>query len=302
MNMKSTIIQSLCAAILLGAGASLASCSPEGENVQTVSRPLNNLVIPADPDGEVKVDEDVSYTIKYDYGTGNAMVTSDEMTVGDITGSLSTDEMPFQQAVYTAGTVRKFSGAGKLGNANDPVTDFSGIESGLFFFYPTPVPGLLDVYQINTAMLFKYTIGDYIVKTFPRDIYYGGETVTRIAAGPNAGSSFSSKEAIYRIYFAKGLKKAIVVIYNAKFAEKMPVQKFIVLEDLDVTYTRSGFVIEGENVTPKHADGDALTEHPGFIINSFRFSSSGEYLAKGICSYTVNGGMYGNFEGSYVQY
>lgn len=300
--MKSTIIQSLCAAVVLGAGASLASCSPEGENIQTVNSPLNNLVVPSDPTGEVTVEQDVSYNIKYDYGTGNATVSSDEMKIGDITGSLTTDEMSFRQTVYTAGIVREFSGAGKLSNVSDPVTDFSGIESSLFFYYPVPVPGLLDVYHFNTAMLFKYTVGDYTVKTFPRDMYYGGETVSRVGAGPNAGSSFSNKEAIYRIYFADGLKKAIVVIYNAKFAEKMPTQKYIVLEDLDVTYTRSGFVIEGSDVIPKHADGSGLTANPRFIFNSFRFSSSGEYMAKGVCAYTVNGSMYGNFDGNYVQY
>ncbi|MDE5552413.1 MAG: hypothetical protein K2I91_04345 [Muribaculaceae bacterium] len=299
MNIKSGFIA-------LGAIAGsvlLTGCNlDKGESITFADVTLCNLVIPSDASSEVTAQSNVKYKIEYNLGEGKVSVSSDVMKVGGAEMSLTSNPMTFSEKVSTVGYARNFKGTGKMSNG-DNVSNLTGAESTLFYYYPTVVPGVIGVSQINNRICLSYEIGDdYTVKTFGRDLYFMGETILHSSAPGQQGASFTWKEAVYRLYFAENMKTATVVVYNITFAENMPALEAMCLENLDVSYSPAGYTVSGKNVVPKVMMKGNVSSVDRYLFNDFRLQSTGEMLTKCICNYTVSGVYNVSFEGQYMEY
>lgn len=290
------------------AGVMLSGCSLDDQKItSTVNVTLNNLVISEKDPSQVDVQPDVTYTVNYDQTAGTAQVVAAGLTIGNAKTGISTDIMPYSQLVNTAGYVNIFSGSGKTTDAAaTPVLDFSGVETTLFYYYPTAVPGVVGVTAIDRRLLLTYNVGDdYTVRTFPSDIYFGGTTSTRYSM-MGQSKTFESKDPIFRVVFSANLKKATVVIYNARFAEEMPALEAVVLQDLDVTYDATGYKISGSDVVAGQPEAGGLTPYESKPFKSFLLYTKGKYLVQAQCDYTVhdtrmNIDFYGSFTGQYAE-
>lgn len=296
----------LCAlaTVALAASAMLTGCKLDGNDMtQYFSVSLCNLIIPTDPSQPVTATSGSSYKVNYNFTQGKVTVSAEDVVIGDKTLNLTSDEMSFTERMNSAGYVRDFKGDGKLSDGT-LVSDLEGFESTLFYYLPTAVPGVVGVTPIDNRVVFSYNVGfEYQVKTFPQDIYFGGETVTHYSIPGQDGKSFSNKESVYRVYFNKDLKTATVVIYNVRFAEEMPRPlKAVALVDLKVTFGRNGYTVSGENIIPKMMEGDGVTDYPERTFTSFTLTSAGAKLTDCVCDYTVLNVFKGHFEGSYVAY
>lgn len=295
MNIKSGFIT---AAVMAGAFV-LTGCNlDKGVSTTYVDVVLCNLVIPADETAEVTAQSNVMYKIQYNFSDGTATVSSDLMKIGGAEISLSSNPMSFSEKISTVGYARNFKGSGMMSNGAT-VSNLTGAESTLFYYYPTVVPGVIGVTQINNRLCLGYEIGEeYTVRTFGRDLYFGGETVVH----GQGGTSYSCKDAVYRLYFASDMKTATVVMYNISYAEGMPVLPAICLENLQVSYSAGGYTVSGKNVVPKVMMNGSVNSSEGYTISDFRMQSTGEMLTGCICNYTVSGRYNVSFAGHYMEY
>lgn len=304
MKIKSGL--SICVSLLMS--ATLAGCSMDNDKVTSYfSVSLCNLIIPADESQVPYADSGCEYLINLNHTQATAEVKTDNLNIDGKTLGFTTDEMKYSDLVSQVGYSRKFNGSGSI-NGGGVISDFSGVETTLFYYYPTAIPGVVGVTPIDKQVILSYKVNDeYTVKTFPQDVYYGGETVTRFNM-MGQSQTFSNKEPIYRIYFANDMKTATVVIYNVKFAEQMPALKALVLKDLDVTYSSVGFTITGEDLVASYLDGEGLTKYEIYPFRSFKFISASTDLVKGECNFIVENTkmpgalFYGSFTGSYATY
>lgn len=282
----------------------LGGCSLGDDELSTYfSMPLNNLIIPSDPDAAPIVQKGCTYKVSYDLTKGLATVsTSDLKLTGDAV-SFTTDEMKMTQRMAQNNYyIREFSGSGRMDNGSYDIVNFKGIETQLYYTTPTVIPGISNL-TINAGLVLTYGIGDeYRVKTFWSDMNFKGETVTTFSMKGQT-VNYVNTDPIYRIKFSDDMKKATMVIYNVRFAEQMPKPlSAVIVKDLDVTYTRQGYVISGSERVPEVLEGGATTEYPNYTFNSIKFTADSDDLTKAVCEYTVAGRFKGVFKGNYLAY
>ncbi|MDE5789819.1 MAG: hypothetical protein K2H96_01130 [Muribaculaceae bacterium] len=146
----------------------------------------------------------------------------------------------------------------------------------------------------------RYVLGnEYKVYTFWPDLYYCGVTDTEVLGDPE--SAFKNQDVGYRIKFDISKKKAQVVLYNVKFNQQMPEQKYLILPDLDVQFTHNGYIIEASNVNPLYIEGNKLMENPRFPFTTFKFVAE-DNMVEAYCDFTVAGRFHGYFTGKYMEF
>ena len=298
---------SLKALAFIGAAACsmmLGGCSLGDDELTTYfSISLNNLIIPADPDAAPIVQKGCSYKVNYDLAKGLATVSTADLKISGDAASFTTDEMKMTQRMAQGNYyIREFSGAGHMDDGSYDIVNFKGVETQLFYATPTLIPGISNV-TMDAGVVFTYGIGDkYRVKTFMSDMNFKGETVTTFSMKGQT-INYVNNDPVYRIKFSDDLKKATLVIYNVRFAEQMPKPlAAVIVKDLDVTFTRQGYVISGSERVPEVLEGGATTEYPNYTFNSFKFTADSDDLTKAVCEYTVAGRFKGVFKGNYLAY
>lgn len=289
-------------ALALPALALLGSCSLDnGKDEISFTEAVNNLIIPDDDAAEVTVQAKGTYNFVYDFAGYKMSITTNDLMINGKTGGMQTNAMDFQLLSNGAARLMVFddgtgAATGALGGMK--VSDVEGITSEEYFYYSTPV-AIFPAFAMNVMPLIQYEIGDYTVKTFASNSYFVGTTDTSFTMGGQA-STFKCEEAIYRVVFNDDLKKANLVIYNIQFAAQMPKLAAVVLEDLNVEYSRDGYKITGSEVEPKMLDGSTLVPYPDRIFNSFELKTVSDDLAVVECKYTCAQIFHGEFKGRCV--
>lgn len=184
-----------------------------------------------------------------------------------------------------------------------PIRNYKALFTTGFFDTEAIVSGL-DNWRIEYPMLInQYYVGDeYSVKTIQPLCYYSGDTYIDNVNGSFGPDAYKNNKMLYRVKLDIDKNKAQVVIYNAKFAEAMPVElEAVVLEDLDVNLDNETYTITGYDVVPKMPDGGALTPNNKFIFNEFELNFNGDdTLTKANITYKVANMYKGSFRGSYI--
>lgn len=169
-------------------------------------------------------------------------------------------------------------------------------------FSLTPVPGVIEVQERMPRIYATYKLGDrYNVRTFSKDSYYNGVTTTEFEYKGNP-SSFQDGNGGYRVILDLESRKADVIMYNIKFAERAPYLT-LVLEDLDLKFNSDGYVITGENIVAKMLEAGDLTSYEARPFTKFSFTTAGKDLTSAEIKYEVKdnkmGLIYkGSFSGS----
>lgn len=269
----------------------LSSCnvnSDDDENYQTLTYRCCNLVIPSSGDSFAAAD---AYALTYYLYSGQLTVSSSALTLGNGTAPFATTMMPYTAQAYSNNLnqifeVTKFSG-GKANSNGIAVNNLSGFTSQIVNVLSTGDP-IIPAYPFTAvpALVMSYNVNDsYTVKTFQPDAIYTGTTTINTQSD---GTMFSNDGVRYRIVFHQDLKKADVIFYDAKFAQNMPVTITVILENLDVTYNKTGYVIRNsEPIIPLMYAQGASTPFPGYKFVDFTFMTSNDRLTTANINYTV---------------
>ena len=293
---------------LIGLGLITTSCNldvDDSENYLSGTYTCSNLVIPAD--GEPFA-TNASYTAAFYTNSGTLTISTSDLNLGYGTFKFQTNAVPSETKLYSvdwsnsALDVTTFSGA----SANsDGVTiqNLGGFMSSVVNVLSTNDPINPEFgFIARIPLVISYTANhDYTVKTFMKDAIYRG--TTSITTVGSQTEPFINDTIRYRVIFSQDYKKADIIFYDAKFAERMPVTIHFVLQDLDVKFTKNGYTISGTDVIPSLYDPSGLTPAPNYVFKSFDFTNTSADLTVGAAMYTVqigNAQYNGAFQGYYV--
>lgn len=308
------------------AGLALASCNT-GSNERIEQIPLTAYnVIGNVETGETTVSASY-YDVKLTYSEGKMELTSSNLSFDNKNHLISAEASPFYISGRSALFAVDFQGTCDFNQMN-PVLgsmflisrqDFPDDMSLSGIYTPTVtgtdgkkqyIAGALytnDISENNwrygSWMVTSYNIGNtHTVKTLINDAFYFGTTRTR----DDESNYFETKDAYYRVIMDVPNKKANVLIYNVKFADKAPLLNCIWLKDLDVNFHDGVYDIEGQNVVPiscegKDEKGETIhTPFDRFTFDTFKLINTNQYLTSALIQYTVAGKYEGMFEGSTI--
>lgn len=284
--------------------ALLASCNlnnDDDSNYQKFTYSTCNLVIPADGNAFPSNDAYVLYYYPY---SSTVTVSSTALSLGVGSAPFTTANMHYDVAAYgDAGavyTVTKFSGGSAL-DGNVSISNLSGFTSEIVNTVPSHISEYPFVW--NPAIVMQYTANyDYTVKTFSTDAVYNG--LTSLTTLNSENPPYDNDQGLYRVVFHTDLKKADVIFYNAKFADRMPSQTFIV-KDLEVVYTKNSYMIrmpEGsDGIVPLRQEGQGgqFTPYPSYVFTQFQLAPSTSDLTGVMINYSIDNSYDGKVVAQY---
>lgn len=288
----------------------LTGCNlDDPENIDSMDFNVMNHISPLDSSDEAVIEEG-QYSFTLDMNKGNLFFRNTGFKTVQMGTSFACKTTPFKLSTITdetlMGSLYSFSMAGDAQSSNSglSLSNLSGKISSLSISGGgVIVPGYPMVSNTTNQLVMKYTLSDkYVVRTFNGDALYGGQTVTT----DDSGVGFTSDKMIYRVKIDPANKKAALIIYECKFSESMPMTlKAIVLENLTLNVTSTGYVITGNNLTPMLPEGEELSPFPGFMFEDVNVTTVDSDLTTIKVDYSVRnvraGSKYtGEFEGSYV--
>ncbi len=154
-----------------------------------------------------------------------------------------------------------------------------------------PGGGMITMPATIYTPVVSMRMGNYNIASVPLNCYYKGITKSNIG-------NFESTDGYYGVSIDATTNKAMVVIYEIRFAEKMP-KLNIVLRDLDVVFTTKGYSIVGSNVVPEMLEGTSSTPNPNFKFDSFDLTSRFDRMGEISLQVHVAGRYEGQFTGAY---
>lgn len=268
--------------------------------------------------GCVKDEPDVSYTVGMNMGA--AVVPVNNPSAGYFTNGNFQFQFETSDCLLRVTDIN-LPGEEKIDlSVNAPFLNFNFTNSTsvsqlncLGKSYPATVPSDASASNVIAAMVYgvvKYPggglitmpasiyspavsmrLGDYRIASVPLNCYYQGVTKSNI-------DNFESTDGYYGVSIDAKTKKALVVIYEIKFADQMP-KLNIVLRDLDVVFTTNGYKIVGDNVVPEMIEGTSSTPNPNFKFDSFDLTSRFDHMGEIAIQFRVAGRYEGSFSGSY---
>lgn len=284
MNLKTLILG------LAGCGLALTSCNLDNDNEDNYtmgSYQCCNLV--ASDHGEAFATK-ASYTLTFYYLNDKLSVTTNDLNLGYGNLGFSTGMMNCKTSLYNVNgatlDATTFSSGSAVGDGLS-VQNVNGFITSMVNILGTNDPTNPDYkWTSRIPLVANYVVNnEYTVKTFMPDAIYSG--TTNVFSQGSEAEPFTNDGIRYRIVFQENLKKADLIFYNAKFAEKMPITINFILKDLDVTYNRNGYVISGKNIEPLLNEGNDWTPAPSFPFKSFEFINTSSDLTTGTAQYTV---------------
>lgn len=277
----------------------LTACSKESDATQTFTYEVYNLATSIHPDETPAVSEG-KYGMVYNISEGKVTVSTNYFLLpGNLNGSFLLNNIPFTS--YTSATgqqiVLNADNPSMGGGSNVAITDFRCTVTNDYVVYPGAVPGVVGTTVFYSFPMMKYTVdGDYTVRTFLRDNTFLGSTTTSYPA-ENGFATFENENIYYRVVMDVKARKADVVLYKAKFAEAAP-ELTMILKNLDLEFTNSGYVVSGKNIIPNVVEGAATTPNPKYPFNTFTLQTSNDNMTSVRCEYKVAGVFTGIFSGS----
>lgn len=262
----------------------LASCSgSDTPSSETLSFRAGTSVVASDgssaPHAYV-----AEYKTEYNLSSGYVTVSSDNLYAG--TGKIPfRAEMPFRSQVYSNGDIRSFSSPSDLQMGGFTVCGISG--NMISVYNPSSVAGIPA--GIRRVFNMSFSCEGNSVTVFDLAPYFGGTTETRYVNAAGQPTVFKYDELIYAVDLDVEKGKANVTFYNARFASEMPVKLRFRLEDLELEFTSSGYVISGTSVVPQVFEGSATTPNEKYTFKSFNLTVSGKNYNSAMISYSVAG-------------
>ncbi len=285
-------------------GVCLISCSKETTSEQTTTYNTYNLVTAVDGKSDPQVAKG-SYGITYDLGTSLATIATNSLQLGTSSnGKFQAGGITYNSYLTDLGQIIQFPVklSPTLSTGSVDVTSIGGYVSNALAGAVYNTPGIISNSSPESVVVaLSYNVGpDYKVRTFQKDICYIGATSTMYSDKDGKVQQYVNEDFTYRIVMDLDNKKATVVLYNAKFADKAPVLKGIVIEGLKLEFNNAGYTITGKDIVPKIWSDNTLLENPKFIFNNFRFDATGEPLVTGRSVFEVAGMYTGSFNGRCV--
>lgn len=282
--------------------ASLTSCLKDGKEEYTRSFPTKPInIITNLEDGSTTVSTGGTYQFDLNYTELTGTISTSNLIVNNNSWNFSTPSSRFLS--YNYSNALFFNPGGYINNNTDlPILNSTFLGTPYFYVNTNYAGDYTYVPNYGYIIAASYMIGDkYLVRTFQEDTFFSGETVTSY---PYQGETVTAKpEGItYRIHLDLENNKAVFIIYNAKFSgvPAEPVKEVIIVEGLDVEYSKDGIVITGENLVPEIGEANATTPYPSYIFNSIRFETTDDLLTECKISYKVAGIYNGEFTGKYI--
>lgn len=276
---------------------SLAACNEDVKNISTSTIKVSNYIIPDDTDGEITVQNNCTYNLRYDNVSSKMSLATPSLDLPGMQSlSLTSEEFKFERyGVGSEVSVNFRNGRGRLSNGM-VVNDITGFETNMVNYQTNSGDPFLN-FTPNPMLVISYKIGGYTVRTFSPNAYYTGKTETYFTMpGSENPTTFETEKCVYRVNFADDMKTANVVLYNAQFANGMPTMQAIILKSLPVKLTREGYVITAENIVPEMMEGGSATPFPSKTFDKIVVTSS-EDLTRIKCEYLVAGMFHGVFDG-----
>ncbi|MCM1291055.1 MAG: hypothetical protein NC201_01640 [Prevotella sp.] len=272
--------------------AALSSCSSDDPKFQTtVGYNVLNLVVPIDNSVKPYCQKGV-FTLVTESYAGTVDVSCDGITLSGKTYKFNTGTIQMQGGGYTIG----FQAPYIYSPYGYKIQSLKGTISTLINgpqTFPFSLPAIPNIYGLSdfgVACLISYEIPEVaIVKTFQRESYYKGTNSTQSLAG-----SFSAPQMVCRTVLDIDKNKGTVVVYYAQFNNDMEAQTLII-KDLDILFTKDGFKLTGENITPINPASQQLEN---LKIDNITFTANGENITNGSLEMKVANKYTTTFTGS----
>lgn len=232
------------------------------------------------------------YSVKFDWEGATAQIQSNSIVLGGQSYPLLTSAGAYK--VESGGTTHITGLTGMIGSGTALPMEF--IKCTLPLVYTDPA----DKDQRGQFLKMSFLAGGmFEVKTLAGVSTFFGNTTTSYQ-GVTGEERFSSNNIGYAIAIRPSEMKANLLMYNAKFAEAMPMTVNIVLEDLPIQITPSGYSIKSSDVVPKsilsYEVGEAI---PAYTFTNLEVSSDMDFTNLYI-NFTVAGKYEGYFSGTCV--
>lgn len=296
----SKLMCAFAAAAMLTAGTSCEKNDPE--STYTISYPVYNLYTPLSSDQASHVSA-ATYQLQYDFINATIEIGATGLTWNNATYSFNTDATRFTDGYYDdGGEVVEFKNA--KATVAGMTVDMSGMLTNRKYYTKQTVPditgGVVNYSEIP-VIAFSYNIGDlYSVRTFNPEAYMGGTTQT-VYEMKGETKTYTNDKMLYRTIIDTQKMTADMVIYNARFAEEMPIALLaVVVKNLKVEWIPNGYRISGTDVTPLYLEANQLQPIPAYTFNSVSLSTVGDRLTDFVIDYEVAGKYKGHFNGSVI--
>lgn len=290
----------------------LASCnSSDPEQKLTASYVTTNLVTNLST-GAVSVSPAL-YTLNMDFVGMTTTVSTQNLNLGGNQNSFMSAESSFLSNTYTYTNAAGESKYGQIikvaslkanlnNNSFEPIIGNEFVVSSMNF-YNSLEPGSLNPAPFNPVVVAQYNVSsEYLVKTFATDAVYEGTTTTTYPDRETGEmATFENKKMQYRFVIDTKENTAKFIIYNARFAQSMPIElSSIVVEGLKVAWENGSYTITGTDLVPYVYDGGNKVPYESFKFNSITFAPTNSSLTQGSLEYDVAGIYHGSFQGSYL--
>ena len=287
--------------LILGAAISsaalLTSCGLDSTtDERTYSDTLSQLIIPDDVTKDVTFNNKVTYSFKQDLTANTMTLTTSNFSINGVGGLLTSGAMPTTYNMSTASYIFK-DGKGTFGTSE--ATGINGYMTG---------NTTVGTSQGSLGFVVSFHANGATVKSFYPDVVFLGSTTTHYVMGEAGDREATTKDAFYRVTFDEKMEKAVVIIYNIKFAPEMPkALEAVILKNLDVTLGRDGYTITGTDIIPEVKEGTGTTPYENYPFRSFSLKTINNELTKVACDFTVSVKMgptsmdfTGEFKGDYA--
>lgn len=311
--MKKSLLFGLVSLTVLG----LASCEKQGENSSTATLNVGsyNLFTPVVAGTGTPYVSSVIYSFTMQYPANTVAMTAAAMPIpGGATASFGTVAMPMNGQLIDVDNATREAISFSAANASVSGAEVTNLKGLLTQAVYTPVnytdsdyvPGYL--WYIPTNYFYfpfvQYTLGDeWNVRTFWADLTYSGQTVI---TSPMSTEPYMNQGPRYRVFMTRNDKgvltgKADLIIYNAQFADAMPVLKVMLVKGLDVTFTDAGYTLSGKDIVAEYkGDGGEMMPYERFPFNEINATVGGDMTGISM-SYQVGGMFNGTFNGSCIK-
>lgn len=282
---------------LLPATLLMASCSNDDShpsNGVELTAELPTVVIPTDQSRAAVFAGTPSYKLTQDFVSGQVKIAVNNFTAaGFPTLSFVSPEMAASgvQTKVQMGWYTQFPAT-----SGQTLNYLSAVSTSSYYYYTgddtTVTRPLGDLIYLSFQV-----DGQYTAKTFQSRCCFGGQTSTTYG-----DASFTTDKPVYMVDADIASGTATVTIFNAQFAEKMPVLSRMVISGLTLAPDRtSGYVIKGEKLTPAVGEGSSAVPYPQFAFDEFELRPVNPDLTSALITFKVAGQYTAKVTASYVK-
>lgn len=283
--------------------AAMTSCLHDSKEEFTRSFPTKPInIITNLEDGTTTTSTGGIYQFDLNFTDLTGTISTSNLVINNNSWNFTTNPGPFMSMNYSNALF--YNPRGDINNNASLDLNNSTFFGTPNFYVNTSYAGdYTYVPDYGYVIAASYQIGDkYLVKTFQEDTFFAGETTTTY---PYQGQTVTANPEgiLYRIHLNLEKNKAALIMYDAKFSgvPQEPKKEVIIIDGLDVEFSKDGIVITGENIIPEIGESNATTPYPSYVFNSVRFETTDNLLTECKISYKVAGIYSGEFTGKYIR-